>query len=116
MSWDEQANCLTIEPWHFDDVGTPWAWNACAQCPVIAECDQAARQEGTHGVYRAGKVWPDIGGRDRRRQTELASARARQWVRIRALREQGKSLPAIGRAVGMHHTSVLNALRRMGVA
>lgn len=65
-----------------------------------AACDQACEEH-------------DVGIRDLmspRRTPRLARAR---WRAMQIMRDRGASLPAIGRHLQLHHTTVLHGLRRI---
>jgi hypothetical protein len=108
-----------MDPRDFDDSGTPVAWEACRErCPVSRQCRQAAREEKPRGVYRAGRYWPEKHGDDgaaRGRTAAVTVERRERWLEWARLREQGWSLPRIARESGYNHTTILNALRKMGV-
>jgi hypothetical protein len=105
-----------MDPHDFDDGGTPSAWEACkTTCQVAKECRADCFQAKPRGVYRAGRYWPEKYDAKPVKTTPTAE-RVERWAEWVRLRELGMSLPAIARATGHHHATVLNALRKMGVS
>lgn len=114
--WRSSAACRDMDPRDFDDGGNAAARDACKnRCLVVKECRADCFRERPRGVYRAGRYWPEKYGEPPVEQTSTAE-RAERWAEWAHLRGQGMSLPQIAKATGHHHATVLNALRKMGVA
>lgn len=112
--WRDRATCRTMDPRDFDDIGTPSAWEACKElCDVVAECSADCDQEQPHGVYRAGRYWPEIGSNEKKHGN--SSERTKRWLEWAHLAELGRTPVEIAHESGFNRSTVVHALRKMGI-
>lgn len=57
--WRDRGKCLELDAREFDDKGSAEAHDACRRCDVKTECRADCFQPKPHGVYRAGRYWPE---------------------------------------------------------
>jgi hypothetical protein len=112
VTWQEDAACLIDDARQWDDAGTPYAHMVCRNiCPVQPECLADAMKERPIGQMRAGVPFPEprIGGQSKR-PLSVRYLEHEMWHRMWL---EGLSFLAISRRVGRHHTTVMNAVKRI---
>ncbi len=117
--WYTRAQCRTADPRLFD--GDRWpgetidARNArlkdtrryyCDQCPVTAECAEAAWRHNDYGTLRAGRT---------RMTKRTLGVPAHKLSQIRSLAARRHTDREIGAVIGWHPETVRRARERYGI-
>lgn len=109
-----QGACIDEDPREWDGLGTDDAVEICGNCPIRLACLADALDEQPREIMRAAVAF-DKRGRQRNRGREAvdhdqAVARHAFW---RRLHDHGISYAEIARRAGVHHTTVINAVRQL---
>jgi hypothetical protein len=108
-----RARARAPRPDEFDGYGTAEARWACAHCPIRQGCLEdalAAPGWSTTGVYRGGVAFSQQ-GKHASRPMGLRRIEWHEWKRMHEV--DHLTIAQIGRRVGRHHTTVLNAILRL---